>query len=472
MEREKKLVKNTLIVAAGKICTQFISFFLLPLYTSLLSAEEYGTVDLLNTYVALLIPIVFFQIDQAIFRYLIDARENETKKKKLIATTCYIVFIQAILYLLIYFVLARYIQNDYKYFLAVNVVVIASANILLQISRGLGDNITYSQGSLITGASTILLNVLFILFFKFGAYGMLTATAMANIFCILFIIIKKKVYIYLKINNFSKNTLITLWKYSWPLIPNQLSWWIINVSDRLIITYVLGVALNGIYSASNKFSSVCISLFSIFNITWAESASIHINDKDSSNYFSYIMNITVKLFTALCVLIIAFMPFVFRIFITGIDYKSAYYQIPLLMLATIFNIIVSLLGSIYVALKKTDEIAKTSIYSAIINIVINLLLINFIGLYAASLSTFVSYLAMAIYRYIDIQKYVKLRLDLRFLLISIPIIIIIIIIYYTKNPQLCLLGLIVASIYSFVFNKNIIAMLLNTLKEKIIKGGK
>ena len=72
MNREKQLVKNTFIVALGKICTQFISFFLLPLYTAILSTEEYGVVDLLNTYISLIIPIVFLQMDQAIFRFLIE----------------------------------------------------------------------------------------------------------------------------------------------------------------------------------------------------------------------------------------------------------------------------------------------------------------------------------------------------------------------------------------------------------------
>ena len=82
MEREKKLIKNTIIVAIGQICTKFISFFLLPLYTALLSTKEYGIVDLLNTYISLLLPIIFLQIDQAIFRLLIDTRKNEDSKDK------------------------------------------------------------------------------------------------------------------------------------------------------------------------------------------------------------------------------------------------------------------------------------------------------------------------------------------------------------------------------------------------------
>ena len=104
MKREKQLLKNTVIVAIGQICTKFISFFLLPLYTALLTTEEYGVVDLLNTYISLLLPLIFLQIDQSIFRYLIDARKDEDNKKKLITTTMITVLIQSIIFVVIYMI--------------------------------------------------------------------------------------------------------------------------------------------------------------------------------------------------------------------------------------------------------------------------------------------------------------------------------------------------------------------------------
>ena len=470
MSREKKLVKNTVIVAIGKICTQFISFFLLPLYTALLTTEEYGTVDLMNTYVSLLIPIVFLQIDQAIFRYLIDVREKDEKEKSiLISTTVFTVCIQAILYLIVYCIVGRFINNEYKYFLATNVVASMFSNLLLQICRGLGDNTTYSLGSLISGAGTVIFNVLFIAVFKWGAYGMLSATLLANLLCTLFVFLKKRIYKYISVKTYDKKEIKILWKYSIPLVPNQLSWWIINASDRTIITYILNVGMNGIYSAANKFSSVCVTLFGIFNMTWAESASLYINDKDSSEYFTNIINTTIKLFTTICLGVIAVMPFVFNLLITGEGYSAAYYQIPILMLATIFNIIVSLLGSIYVALKRSKDIAKTSIYAAMINIVVNIALIKFIGLYAASISTLVAYLAMSIYRYCDVQKYVKIKINKRFVIIATIISCIIIIIYYLKNIWLSSIGVLIIIIFAIIFNKDIILSIINIIKKKVIK---
>lgn len=82
------------------------------------------------------------------------------------------------------------------------------------------------------------------------------------------------------------------------------------------------------------------------------------------------------------------MPLVFPILINA-NYSDAYYQIPIYMVAALFNVIQGLYSVIYVALKKTKEIAKTTVVSALINIAVNLLLINYIGLYAATISSLV-----------------------------------------------------------------------------------
>ena len=86
MSREKNLAKNTIIITIGKICTQLITFFLLPLYTGILSTEEYGAVDLLNTLVSLLLPIVTFQVEQAVFRELIEVRGKNDKESRIISS--------------------------------------------------------------------------------------------------------------------------------------------------------------------------------------------------------------------------------------------------------------------------------------------------------------------------------------------------------------------------------------------------
>ena len=130
--------------------------------------------------------------------------DDENKKAKIISTTIFTTIVQSVIYLVIFLLISRWLNNDYKYFLATNVVACIGSSIMLQISRGLGDNQTYAIGSFITAGVSIIFNVIFIVIFKFGAYGMLTASLLANIICIIYIFFRKKVYKYLSINEVKK----------------------------------------------------------------------------------------------------------------------------------------------------------------------------------------------------------------------------------------------------------------------------
>lgn len=468
MSKGKDLAKNTAIVSIGKICTQLITFLLLPVYTAVLSNEEYGVVDLLNTLTSLLLPIVTLQIEQGIFRYLIDCRENNEKQIKLITTIIRFMIIQSIACIVIFLCVSPFIHNEYKYFLMANLLMGIFSSLLLQICRGLGDNATYAIGSFITGAFTVVLNVIFIVAFRWGAYGMLGATAISNFICAVYIFLKRKIYKYIKPKQFDKTILKEIIKYSVPLIPNMISWWIVSASDRTIISAVIGIAQNGIYSAANKFSGVFTTLYSVFNLTWTESASININSEDRDEFFSKILDFVIRFFGCLCLGTIAVMPFVFNILINE-KFAEAYYQIPILILGSVFNILVSFVGSIYVAKKLTKEIAKTSIISAVINIFVNIALIKSIGLYAASISTVIAYALMFIYRWIDVKKYVKFNVN-KILMFALTIMYgVTIFTYYLKNTMISVVVLVIVVVFAIITNLNSVSYLKEIIKEKMKK---
>ena len=68
MSKKIDLIKNAFLIGIGKACTQLLNFLLLPLYTSILSTGEYGTIDLLETYKTLLLYVIYMQIGHALFR--------------------------------------------------------------------------------------------------------------------------------------------------------------------------------------------------------------------------------------------------------------------------------------------------------------------------------------------------------------------------------------------------------------------
>lgn len=466
--KSKELAKNTIIITVGKICTQFISFLLLPIYTSYLTTEQYGVVDLVTTYVQLLFPILFFQIDQAIFRFLIDQRKNQEKKEVLISSTFAFYIFQTISISILFLISLFWFRNEYRWFLYLNLLGTGLSAIMLQFSRGLGDNLTYSIASFIAGVSAIILNIIFIVPLAMGAEGMMIATFISHILCSAFIAYRLKIHQYLHAFRISRVQIKELLKYAFPLIPNAISWWLVNASDRTIVLFFLGTSANGILAASHKFSTVFTTAYSVFNMSWTESITLHFGEEDRDSFFSSTFDTVYRLFAAGCIGIIAFMPFVFSFFIKE-QFAEAYYQIPIYMIAGLFSVIVGLYSVIYIAVKKTSEIAKTSILAGVINIIVNLLLIRHIGLYAASISSAVSYAAMAVYRAIDSRRYVNHKINYYILISSFVLLCITFYGYYCGDKltkiSIAILAVAYAIIINYQFTRRVINVLLVRIKN-------
>ena len=453
MSRGKELAKNTAILTFGKICTQFVSFLLLPLYTAILEPEVYGISDLFNSYIYLIIPLVSLMLDQGLFRFLLDCRDDIKRQKKLFSTVLCINLIEILVYAVFYILLQNHIQSEFKIFLFIDVCLNVLLNTFMQFSRGIGQTGVYAFTSFLSASSMVVSNVVLLAILKIGAWGLFISTVISRSISLIAIVIMLKSWKYFSIKNFSVIEAKKLMKYSFPFIPNQLSWWVIGASDRTIISKFISIAANGLYSVANKFSSIYITFYNIFNLSWTESVSLHINDEDAEEYLKTTINTLFSVFFAFCVGIIAYMPLVFPILINE-QYNAAYYQIPILMIAVLFQIVVGLYSVIYVALKKSKEIAKTSFYAAVINIFVDVVLIKYIGLYAASLSTLVAYGTMAIYRYFHVKKYMDISLDNKMQYLFVMFLVNIS--YYHNGKITNYVTAIIITIYAIIANREFV----------------
>lgn len=464
MNKSRELAKNTAIITVGKLCTQFLSFLLLPLYTALLSTSEYGTIDLLMTYQQLIGYIVFFQIEQSLFRFLIEIRDNNKKMQAVISSCFAFAFFQIIVLgvaLLIFGSITHYPFTGYLYFYVVAVIF---SGLMLQVARGMGKNTVYAIGSFISAMLSILFNILFLVIFRFGIAGMLLSYILGNLMCGFFIFIYLKVYRYNRITEISKDKIKECLAYSIPLVPNALSWWVMSASDRTIVLLALGTASNGLLTVAHKFPSAYSIFFTAFNLSWTESATLHITDDDHEEFFASVIMRAYRLFATLAIGIIACIPFVFNILINK-NYAMAYYQIPIYMLASVCQVILGLYSVIYVALKKTKEIAKTTVVSAIINVIVNVAFINLFGLYAASISTLIAFAVVAIWRYYDIKKYMHIPFDIKLLFSTMSVYVMVCVGYYTKNIIMEVIFIVIAVPYCFYINRDIIFLIIRNPKN-------
>lgn len=466
MNKKKQLAKNTIIIFFGRVCTQLISFFLLPLYTSYLATKEYGTVDLIQTYVTLLVPIITLELEMSIFRFLIDSRKSEKETNKLISNNFFILGISLSIFSILYIIVSSFVTIPYRWLILVDIIVCVLSGNFLQVARGFGKTLDYAISCILTGLTTVISNIILICFVHMQAEGMIISMALANFICSLYLFIRLKLYskINFKIVDFKQ--IKEMYKYSLPLIPNGISWWIVNVSDRSIISIVLGASANGLYAISNKFPTIISSLTGVFNLSWSESAALHINSSDRDEFFSDITNTILRLFMALGVGMLACMPFVFPILI-DVKYNDAYNYIPFLVLGTVFNVAICLYSQVYLAKKLSKQVASTAIVGAIINILINVIFIKQIGLYAAAISTMISYFVMMVYRHFDLKKYVNIKIEKKLIIESIIIYTFTLLIYYQKSIILHVICLLIVCIYAFITNKDFLKSSYLTIVKKI-----
>lgn len=455
MSRGQQLAKNTVILFIGQFSTQFISFLLLPLYTAILTTKQYGTVDLINTYVSLLLPIVTLCIEYAAFKYMLDAKGDFEKLSEIISNSLWFTVFTILSFSIVYILISPFIINDYKYFVLINLVSGALVSLMMQFYRGLKDLKTYTIASIVASVTNILLNIIFLLILDLGVRGMLLANFLSNISVIVFLFMRKDFMKYIYYIPINKITVKKYLKYSLPVVPNTLSGWMMNASDRVIVSSLLGLGSNAILAISHKFSSIYTVFFNVFYLSWSEMSISHIKDEDGDRFYSDMFNTSIKIFASACLVIISAIPFIFPLLINK-SYDQAYYQIPIFMLAMLVNTGVGMLGTVYVTFDKTKEIAKSTTIAAIINIIVNLSLINKIGLYAASISSFIGYFLVLLLRIKDIRKYIKVYYDKKYYVSLIALLLLLLTAYYRRIFIEQIIMFIIVVAYSVLTNWTII----------------
>lgn len=466
MDQKKELIKNTIIIGIGKFATQVLTFFLLPLYTSKLNPTEYGIYDFLYVLSIFLLPIITMLMEESMFRFLIDAN-NEEKRKKIINQSIIYIVISTIIFSLIGIIITKLINFDYGLIFILYII----SNVLIALSnaitRGMGNFKIFSISNFFTGFITILLNVYFLLNLKIGIIGLFLASIIANTLVSLVVLIKMKIYKYFSKGFLDRKLLKEMIKYSIPLVPNNVSLSIINLSDRLIITSFLGSAQNGIYAISNKIPNIMNTFYSFFYTAWQESSAKALSKENTNEYYNSIYIAIKNFLYAILICIITAIPFIFSILINE-SYCEAYLYIPILILGVYYSNISGFYGGIFTAYKSTKILGITTTIAAIINLVVNLLLIKSIGVYAAAISTLIANMVVNYYRKIRVKQYIIFKNEKNIL--KVVILIFIIIVYYINNIYLNIISLLFAIGYSLFLNINFIRGIKDMVKKVIIKN--
>lgn len=463
MNQKKELIKNTIIISIGKFSTQLITFLLLPLYTSLLTTSEYGQYDFLNTISIFLIPCVTLLMEEGMFRFLIDAKTKEQKGEVFSATFIFS-YISFLVWSLLIFIVGKILNYPYTIYLIFYIFASLLSSLAGSTARGLSKFKIYSVFCFLSSLTTILLNILFIVILHMGLNSLFLSYIIGNSIVSIWLLFKIHVFKFVKIKNINKKVTLDMIKYSFPLVPNSISWNAIGLTDRLLIINILGSAKNGIYSVGLRFPTIINTCYSYFNLSWKESASKIVSSKDKDEFYNSVYINLNRFLISVSILIIAFLPFIFNILVKN-AYREAYIYIPLMILSVYFSNLSNFCSGIFSAYKDTKILAKTTVVATIINFLVGIILIRKIGLFASILATMTAYIVIYFYRNYKLKKYITLKHDNYFLCHAV-VLLIVSLCYYLKNIWICIFAFIIALIYSYYINKTLINPIINKFKRK------
>ena len=338
-------------------------------------------------------------------------------------------------------------------------------NSCLQTARGLGDNFSYSVGAIIGSLSKIFLTVLGVLLFKEGLSAAIIALIVASTFSSLFIVIKSRLFKCVDFKKVSWSEIKQLISYSWPMVPNSMSMWVMNVSDRLVITFVMGLEATAIYAVANKIPQILSIAQSTFTMAWQENASLTSDDNDVGEYYTKMFDLILDIMTGFLAAIIAATPILFIILIHD-DYQASYPQLPILFLAFLFSTMSSFLGGIYVAFMKIKSVGLTTLAAAAINLIVDLFLVSLIGITAASLSTLISFFALVVFRMINVRNFVKIKYNYKKIVVYLAILILMCVICFFRNPYLDIVNFVVGMVMFAILNRKLLAVIFRKIFKK------
>ncbi len=388
----RKLIVGTGIYAVGTFGTKILMFLIVPLYTHYLSTTELGTYDVLISTISLLIPIISMQVSDAVYRWII---QENVENSIYLRITYQFLLVSSIVTLVIILIANCFIEIPYLLYFLGGLFSAMFFNISQKILRGLKRQWLFAMSGLLYTCVFLAMNIVQLCVLHRGVESLLMSYISANLIGIVAIFVLEK---RLRVNIFGYvdvKRIKELLSFSVPLIPNYLSWWVVDSSARYIVLAFLGISANGILAVAVKFPTVLQSVFGIFLNSWQDLAIA--SKKVEKDFFSTVFRRLYR-FSFILLWIVVPVTKICVWFIMGEDYKIACDYIPFYYLGAVFQNFCSFYGVSYLRTKNTKGAFYTSIYAAVINVIVNIALISFIGLYAVGIAAFLAYLVMWIIR--------------------------------------------------------------------------
>ncbi len=404
----KKLCSRTVLFTVGKFISKILAVLLLPLYTNLLSTAEYSTADLLTNMANLLIPVVCLGINEGIFR---STAAKETDPAAVFSTGMGVFLCGEVVFLLLS-PLLMFVDVVGSYWWLVVVYVLASDlhSICSQYICATGHERLYAGQGILNTALVVVLNILFLAVFRMGVVGYVLAVGLADFLTAMFLVAVCRLYRVFRPSLISRTLAGQLLRFSAPLIPTTVFWWITSVSDRYLVQRLRSPAENGLYAAAYRIPTLLLFLVTIFNEAWKLSTVENAGDiRECERLYDRVFPYyTALMFSGGAALMLMSYPLACLLF--SAEYRAGWIYIPILVAATVCSAFDNFFGNVYYVRKRTAYSLFTAMAGAGMNIVLNLLLIPDYGAMGASVATVASYFVVFLIRALTVPSMMRFRL--------------------------------------------------------------
>lgn len=419
-KKYKSLVSNTAIFAIGNILVKLISFILMPLYTSVLTTEQYAVSELLNSLIEIVLPIMTLCSIEALYRFSIDENADY---KAIYMNTFYTVIVGIVIVVSVCFCVQKIGGYPYAMAFARLYTMVVFYNLSTQFARGLGYSKIFVLSGIINSIALVVANVYLLVIRSGGVMEYLNSFAIAYMVAGVFAFVAAKEYRFFSIGYRDFLLYKSMICYSIPSVPNMLAWWINSISSRYIIMFFWGNSLAGMYTAASKLPAIVNLVSSVFQQAWQYSTAREITDKDKDDFFSDVFKFYSAVCYVCCSILIIMTPFIAKLLFQK-EFYVAWKYVPFLLVAATIGCFSTFYGTFFNAVKKNVVLMTSTILGAVINLCFNVMLVPKYGIMAASIVSMVSYLVVTAIRIVCVRKYVIIKTDLAKNLISVVLLIV------------------------------------------------
>lgn len=465
MGRYRRLLSNTAILGAGTFASKLLVFLLMPLYTSILSAAEFGEADIISQTANLLIPLAALGICDGIFRFALESAKNEKGKDVVFSTGITVLSVGSICLILLVQLL-RLISFFDGYVMLIAAYVIcanfhsAAANYL----RAKGKNKLFALQGILNTSLTIVYNMIFLVVFHMGVLGYVLSVVIADLTVTLFLVLGARLWRCYSPKAFDRQKAAEMLRFSIPFIPTTMMWLITSASDRYIVSAYAGTAENGLYAVAYKIPTLITLVCTVFIEAWQFSTVRDSGKEDRSEFFGNVYKYFVGIIFMGSSLLVATSKIFTRLLLDE-SYYSSWQYVPPLTVALVFSSLVAFLGSVYFVEKKSVMSMLTAMAGALVNVVLNFVLIPDHGAMGAAMATVISYMAVYAIRAYDTREYLKfdmntLKVIVNTILLSAQALLMI------RSPNRWYLYQAAFLLLMFIINgKNIVSLLVSIIKN-------